>query len=303
MTQFRHILIAVDLSERSEAALERGLRLAQQHGARCTVMHALGIDAFGGGPQWGGGEWLNVNQKISAQARAVVEAAVRRKAHGIKGDIDISIEEGTPGIAIPEQIDALGTDLLVLGAHGKGFVRRMLFGATASIVLRKALVPVLVVKKARRRDYRELAVAIDFSSGSAMALEHARLIAPAANITLLHVVDLPYENQLVYAGVSQDEIRAYRSNAEYKALAKLHEASSRIGLDPDRFTARVLHGEASREILAHEAASGCDLLVLGKHGTHVTEELLLGSVTSHVLAQSQADVLVIRDTRSPQTHL
>jgi nucleotide-binding universal stress UspA family protein len=34
----------------------------------------------------------------------------------------------------------------------------------------------------------------------------------------------------------------------------------------------------------------------------VTEELLLGSVTSHVLAQSQADVLVIRDTRSPQAH-
>jgi CPA2 family monovalent cation:H+ antiporter-2 len=34
---------------------------------------------------------------------------------------------------------------------------------------------------------------------------------------------------------------------------------------------------------------------MGKHGTHVTEELLLGSVTQRVLAESQGDVLVVVD--------
>jgi CPA2 family monovalent cation:H+ antiporter-2 len=300
MTPIRHVLIAIDLSERSEAALQRGLRLARQLGARCTVMHALGLDAFGSGSCWAGGESIDFGREIAVRARAAVEAAVRRKAHAFKRDVEVRIEPGTPADAIPAQIDALGADLLVLGAHGEGFVRRMLFGATASIVLRKAVVPVLVVKNARRGDYQELAVAVDFSAGSAAALAHARRIAPAANVTLLHVVDLPYENQLVYAGVSRDEIRAYRSKAEYEALAKLNEASARFGLDPARATVRVVHGEASREILAHDAASGCDLLVLGKRGAHVTEELLLGSVTSHVLAQSRADVLVIRDAPRPE---
>lgn len=40
-----------------------------------------------------------------------------------------------------------------------------------------------------------------------------------------------------------------------------------------------------------------DLVVIGKHGSHVVEELLLGSVTKQVLAESQCDVLVICDPR------
>ncbi|KFB69963.1 MAG: Universal stress protein family protein [Candidatus Accumulibacter vicinus] len=40
-----------------------------------------------------------------------------------------------------------------------------------------------------------------------------------------------------------------------------------------------------------------DLLVVGKHGSHMADKLLLGSVTKHVLAESQCDVLVIGDPR------
>jgi len=36
----------------------------------------------------------------------------------------------------------------------------------------------------------------------------------------------------------------------------------------------------------------CDLVVLGKHGRSAAEDLLLGSVTKHVLAEGRSDVLV-----------
>lgn len=36
---------------------------------------------------------------------------------------------------------------------------------------------------------------------------------------------------------------------------------------------------------------------ISKHDSHIAEELLLGSVTKHVLADSQCDVLVICDPR------
>jgi hypothetical protein len=45
------------------------------------------------------------------------------------------------------------------------------------------------------------------------------------------------------------------------------------------------------------------LIVLGKHGTHLTEELLLGSVTRQVLDAAQGDVLVVSDTRRGDVHL
>ena len=38
---------------------------------------------------------------------------------------------------------------------------------------------------------------------------------------------------------------------------------------------------------------------MGKHGTNVTEELLLGSVTKHVLAETKSDMLVVVDERLP----
>ncbi len=44
----------------------------------------------------------------------------------------------------------------------------------------------------------------------------------------------------------------------------------------------------------------CDLIDLGKHGIHVTEELLLGSVAKRVLTESRGDVLVVMDPRSAE---
>ncbi|MEO7854889.1 MAG: universal stress protein [Rubrivivax sp.] len=47
---------------------------------------------------------------------------------------------------------------------------------------------------------------------------------------------------------------------------------------------------------ASRPEQACDLIVVGKHGRNVMEDLLLGSVTSHVLAESVGDVLVSTST-------
>ena len=55
----------------------------------------------------------------------------------------------------------------------------------------------------------------------------------------------------------------------------------------------VVHGDVSQRILEYEQELDCDLIVVGKHGAGVFEELLLGSTTKHLLAESQSDVLVV----------
>ncbi|MBK6336610.1 MAG: universal stress protein [Betaproteobacteria bacterium] len=63
------------------------------------------------------------------------------------------------------------------------------------------------------------------------------------------------------------------------------------------YSARIVRGDPAQQIIAIEQEVDADLIVVGKHGAHIAEELLLGSVTKHVLGESQCDVLVICDPR------
>ncbi len=54
-----------------------------------------------------------------------------------------------------------------------------------------------------------------------------------------------------------------------------------------------------QQLIAHEICYDCDLVVMGKHGTHMTGQLLLGSCTNRVLAESRSAVLVVVDGRHP----
>ena len=46
------------------------------------------------------------------------------------------------------------------------------------------------------------------------------------------------------------------------------------------------------QIVQQEQEQDCDLIVVGKHGRNAVEELLLGSTTNMVIAESSCDVLV-----------
>lgn len=142
-------------------------------------------------------------------------------------------------------------------------------------------------------------VAVDFSPGSEIAIRLARKVAPGADMLLLHAFDAPFEGKMQFAGVGEDVISRFRSEAQASATRQLRELAQSTGLPAQDYSGLVVPGDATRQIVGHEDRYRCDLIVMGKHGTHVTEELLLGSVTRRVLAQSRSDVLVVVDKRAP----
>ena len=71
-----------------------------------------------------------------------------------------------------------------------------------------------------------------------------------------------------------------------------HHAPVASGLKPGDWEPCIVEGDASQRIVEHEQEKDCDLVVLGKHGQSATEDLLLGSVSKHVLAEGSTDVLV-----------
>lgn len=68
--------------------------------------------------------------------------------------------------------------------------------------------------------------------------------------------------------------------------------SDAAGLDDGSTRTVVLNGLPFQQIIEQEQEQSCDLIVVGKHGESMLEELLLGSVTRHVSTESQCDVLV-----------
>ncbi len=300
MTKATTILAATDLSAPSRHAVERAFRLAAITDSELYLLHVTELDALDGLREMLGDDVLGVKAALNSDARARLghltgDAAIHR---GVAARTCVA--EGNPIHTIAAEADSLDAGLLVLGARGESFLRHALLGSTAARLLRKSVSrPVLVVKQAPHEAYRSVVVAVDFSPVSLQAIHLARSWAPGADVALLHAFELPYEGKLTFAGVDDQVIRRYVAQEAEVRRKRIHELAVAAGLTALDYSARIVHGDPAQQIIQMEQEFDADLIVVGKHGAHITEELLLGSVTKHVLAESQCDLLVISDPHAP----
>jgi len=291
MSPLTSILAATDFSAHARHAADRAARLAHETGARLTLMHALSGSALAELRQWLGTNHAGEQQLVEATRRSLEQAAAELGA-ARRVTVHTQLDTGGAVDCIGRQAEALNADVLVLGARGSGFLRRLVLGTTAERLLRRTTRPLLVVRQTAHEPYRRVLVALDFSPWSAQALLLARHVAPHARLVLLSAFQVPFEEKLGFAGVDAATVDHYRTQARALATQRLYAAAHEAGLKPGYWDARVVEGDASQRILEQEQESDCDLVVLGKHGQSAAEELLLGSVTKHVLDEGSADVLV-----------
>jgi nucleotide-binding universal stress UspA family protein len=299
MGKILHVFAATDLSATSLHAVDRGFQIAKSTHACYTVMHALGLDALGPLKSLFGEKADEVTRKAAEHQRSVLQQLLDEPGRNQGVAAHLTIEEGLASTVIPAYAATTDADLVLVGAKGQSVWRRLMLGSTASHLLRKSRIPVLVVKNPCTKPYRRVLIALDFSPCSVQAIRVAREVAPTAHLVLLNVFEVPFEGMLQYAGVSQAEIHRYQAEAHQRALRSLHQIANAAGLSQDDYMAIADHGQAVHKILRHETLANCDLIVMGKHGTHVTEELLLGSVTKRVLSESDTDILVVVDRHMP----
>jgi nucleotide-binding universal stress UspA family protein len=291
------ILVASDLSARARRALARARQLATQHGAALTALTVVaGVGAAAS---------LRESARLSPGLRATIlkgaTAALRRQLGGRAAEraphIATLATIGTPFVEIIRQARKRDAGLIVLGAHGGGFLRELLFGTTAERVIRKGDRPVLVVKRASVRPYRHVLVAVDFSETSRRALVAAAQLAPHARFQLLHAYEVSYEARLRAAGAREAEIRRLHDHYRDKARAQLEELIEASGLDRARVSASLRRGHPAAVIRRALAVDRVDLVAIGTHGLAGLRYILLGSVAEHVLREAPSDVLVVRPTR------
>jgi nucleotide-binding universal stress UspA family protein len=123
-----HMLIAYDGSEESSKALRAGIVLAPSLGVKVTITMVAGP----------GGE---------DAAAALLEKA-KQRALGGNVNANVEVLHGDPEEEILELRETIGADLIVMGAYGHTRIRELILGSTTSHVIRKATVPVLLVRTA-----------------------------------------------------------------------------------------------------------------------------------------------------------
>lgn len=296
MSTLQRLLAASDLSAPARHAADRAAMLARQTKASLELVHVASLAPL---------EKLRrlvnaVPATLEQQLLDTSSEALHELAEALSRHHSVTIRAHVAnGAVLPElgkQAAALAADLVVLGARGASFMRHLLLGSTAERMVSSARRPMLVVKQAAHERYRTVLVPVDFSASSLPAVQLAQAVAPDAVIVLLHVFEVPFEGKLKYAGVDDDTIEYYRVAARQDALQRLQGFCDAVGLDAGRARCLALQGTPLLQIMEQEQEQDCDLIVMGKHGESMLEDLLLGSVTKHVLTESQCDVLISVDT-------
>ena len=292
MNPLRRILATTDLSAPARHAAERAALVSAETAAQLDLLHVANLAPLERLRQLMGSSGAELETRVldAARSKLVDLASLIHQRFGVVANP--RVVAGALLAELAREADALAAGLLVCGAKGESVIRHFVLGTTALRVLSTTRCPVLVVKQPPHEPYRRLLVPVDFSPSSLRAIRHARSIAPGAEVVLLHAFDVPFEGKLRYASVDDEVIHHYRIVAKQEATQKLQALRDLAGLSALGTRLLVLHGDPTFRIIEQEQECDCDLIVVGKHGESVLEELLLGSVTKHVLAESQGDVLV-----------
>jgi nucleotide-binding universal stress UspA family protein len=141
------ILLATDGSPSARAATREAIELAKATGWRLCVLtawHTPVINAYGYAP----GAYVPVGELRAAErehAGAVAgHAAELAREAGL--DATVELREGHAADVICTTADEIGAGLIVMGAHGWGAFKRLVFGSVSTGVLHHTTRPVLVVR-------------------------------------------------------------------------------------------------------------------------------------------------------------
>ena len=143
---FQRILFATDGSAASEIAAALAVDLARTHGAKLTALYV--VDPY---------PYLGIGEANPLGFQAYMSAAQQHAAQAHQKVLDLCAQAGVPcqprlvedvtaSTGIVESAREVGSDLIVVGSHGRTGVQRLVLGSVAAKVVAESTIPVLVVR-------------------------------------------------------------------------------------------------------------------------------------------------------------
>lgn len=139
------ILVAVDTSEASQAALRQATEIAKAFSARLVLVNIVDVTKLLAVAGYETPYPVDAIEIMRDDSKTILaEATTTCTSSGVT-----SIEMTGEGEAVDEILNIASderVDMIALGTHGRSGLSRLFLGSVAEAVLRRADVPVLVVR-------------------------------------------------------------------------------------------------------------------------------------------------------------
>lgn len=151
------ILLATDGSAFGEEAVKEVARRPWPTGSEVRVVYVVEPPPQPAPEMWAGSYeeyYTELSQWQRAQARRALEAAVGLLDTREDATLRVTAEmlTGPPKRRIPEEAEAWGADLVVVGSHGYGFWDRLLLGSVSQAVATHAPCSVEIVRRPQEEE-------------------------------------------------------------------------------------------------------------------------------------------------------
>jgi nucleotide-binding universal stress UspA family protein len=140
---FKKILVPIDGSSTSNAALQQALSFAKEQGAEVRLFHVYDalVQTSSEGP-------IDLTAAVRREGEHIIaEAARKANQAGIQATTALA-EAGGRRIAtvIADEAKNWGADLIAMGTHGRRGFEHLFIGSVAEGVARRAAAPVLLIR-------------------------------------------------------------------------------------------------------------------------------------------------------------
>lgn len=296
------ILVGADFSRESELAIAHAIELARHAGAAVTLALVTYVpEAPEGLPASMTATYARYAATLKEQFAGERErlAQLRERFSGQGVELSQVVLDGRPEDRLPAAARELSASMIVVGTHGRTGFRRLALGSVAEKVVRRAECPVLVARGLPPHGgYRRIAVGLDFSPTSRLAVQAARqYLAPGGRLDLVHCWQLPPWSYANSSPMQADNLQ----QLQVDMLGNIDELGK-------KWLAEIggVDGEVAFHRIERSPAAGLDawatehqteLLVVGSHGYRGLQRWLIGSVAEATVRHAPCSVVVVHGAK------
>jgi nucleotide-binding universal stress UspA family protein len=146
MSEIKRMLVPTDFSPASDIAFNYAIDMAVRQGASLHLLHVIDDASFA--TAYPDGFYVELpglrTQLIEEAMRRVEQMAALCLDAGVTASVEVTV--GRPARVVTEIAKERGTDLIVMGTHGRSGFAHLVLGSVAERVVRTAPCAVLTVR-------------------------------------------------------------------------------------------------------------------------------------------------------------